>query len=106
MEPLVPPKHRYQASNSQAATACERVQLGFAAARARRWARSWIMRTVLSRMPSDRTSLHGGRPARMRSVCRLRGVMQEPNGYGALLLPAEHVDDDDEDDDDDNGDVG
>ena len=35
-----------------------------------------------------------------------RGVMQEPNGYGALLLPAEHVDDDDEDDDDDNGDVG
>ena len=34
-----------------------------------------------------------------------RGVMQEPNGYGALLLPAEHVDDD-EDDDDDNGDVG
>ena len=35
-----------------------------------------------------------------------RGVMQEPNGYGALLLPPEHVDDDDEDDDDDNGDVG
>ena len=35
-----------------------------------------------------------------------RGVMQEPNGYGAMLLPAEHVDDDDEDDDDDNGDVG
>ena len=32
--------------------------------------------------------------------------MQEPNGYGALLLPPEHVDDDDEDDDDDNGDVG
>ena len=50
------------------------------------------------------------------SICRMvrsvptssgqRGVMQEPNGYGALLLPAEHVDDDDEDDDDDNGDVG
>ena len=35
-----------------------------------------------------------------------RGIMQEPNGYGALLLPPEHVDDDDEDDDDDNGDVG
>ena len=35
-----------------------------------------------------------------------RGVMQEPNGYGAGLLPPEHVDDDDEDDDDDNGDVG
>ena len=32
--------------------------------------------------------------------------MQEPNGYGAWLLPAEHGDDDDEDDDDDNGDVG
>ena len=50
------------------------------------------------------------------SICRMlrsvptssghRGVMQEPNGYGALLLPPEHVDDDDEDDDDDNGDVG
>ena len=35
-----------------------------------------------------------------------RGVMQEPNGYGAWLLPAEHGDDDDEDDDDDNCDVG
>ena len=50
------------------------------------------------------------------SICRMlrsvpassghRGVMQEPNGYGAWLLPAEHGDDDDEDDDDDNGDVG
>ena len=27
--------------------------------------------------------------------------MQEPNGYGAWLLPADHVDDDAEDDDDD-----
>ena len=26
--------------------------------------------------------------------------MQEPNGYGAWLLPADHVDDDAEDDDD------
>ena len=50
------------------------------------------------------------------SICRMlrrvptgsghRGVMPEPNGYGAWLLPAEHVDDDDADDDDDNGDVG
>ena len=31
--------------------------------------------------------------------------MQEPNGYGAWLLPADHADDD-EDEDDDNGDVG
>ena len=64
------------------------------------------MRTVLCRIASDPASLHGGRPARILSVCKLRGVMQEPNGYGALLLPPEHVDDDDEDDDDDNGDVG
>ena len=46
--------------------------------------------------------------AAMRSVTGSdhRGVMQEPNGYGAWLLPAEHGDDDDEDDDDDNCDVG
>jgi len=41
------------------------------------------------------------RPYRTQGVCRLRGVMQEPNGYGAWLLPADHVDDDAEDDDDD-----
>ena len=55
-------------------------------------AASGIMRMVLCRIASDPASLHGGRPARIRSVCRLRGVMQEPNGYGAWLLSA---DDDD-----------
>ena len=94
VEPPVPPRHRYQASNSQAATACERVQLGFAAARACRWATSWIMRTVLSRIPSDRTSLHGGRPERIRSgsTHRLEGpwqraLLRDPDAGGGCGLP-------------------
>ena len=59
------------------------------------------MRMVLCRIASDPASLHGGRPARIRSVCRLRDVMQKPNGYGAGLLSADEGDDDDGDDDDD-----
>ena len=56
---------------------------------------------MLCRIASDPALLHGGRPARIRSVCRLRDVMQEPNGYGAWLLSADEGDDDDGDDDDD-----
>ena len=75
VEPPVPPRHRYQASNSQAATACERVQLGFAAARACRRATSWIMRTVLS-----------GSTHRLEGPWQ-RALLRDPDAGGGCGLP-------------------
>ena len=81
VEPPMPPRHRYQASNSQAATACERVQLGFAAARACRRATSWIMRTVLSRIRSGSTH-------RLEIPCQRELVRHPDPGRGCSLPTA------------------